>query len=316
MGTPRGNRLWRRGFRTFFGQLRSRGKRQRLSLERNYLRRRSILKTFALLALLSASAFASGSSEHFDESVNHAPPFQIYQYDKNLDEIFQKKNIGSLCWPSSVAHRMMYYQKYHQPPLSDLAIPSISEGVRTFVDLCHTSLSQGTSQNAKIACIVAFLQKHGYQPLAFSIGKASRGVPASPGAHNQLRPVQISDFRTYIGLNYGVILHVGWLKFDRRKRAWIESGSHSLNAYGYDYNKNWGDDRIVLKVANPGMNYSAKPQPRFFDAVTVSPLIRQAGVRYPEMVTLAIHGPGFDNPNRLAVIDDLFVFSPGAVEIK
>jgi len=107
---------------------------------------------------------------------------------------------------------------------------------------------------------------------------------------------------------------VGWLKFDSIKQAWVESGSHSLNAYGYDYDPSWGEDRIILKVANPSINYSkrASPQypPQYYDSVVVSGLNRKPGVRYPSMVNLTVSGPGFNNSKRLPVLEDLFVFSP------
>ena len=259
---------------------------------------------------------AANSIERFDESVNHAPPFQIYQNDTQLRELLPAKGGSSLCWPSSVAHRMYYFQKYRHPALSNFSLPTTSgrldlaEAVKIFVRLCHTSTSGGTPQSAKIPCIIRYFQENGYHPIAFAVGKSATGVAASTGAHNELRPVQISDLRKYIALDYGVILHVGWLKFDPRRKSWVESGSHSLNAYGYDYDKKWGDERIILKVSNPAINYSARAESVFFDAITVSALNREPGIAYPPMVSLSISGPGFDKPGRLAVINDLFVFSP------
>lgn len=182
--------------------------------------------------------------------------------------------------------------------------------IQTFVDLCHTDIEHGTPQTEKVACITDYFREHGYQAKVFSIGKAARGVDASPGSHNEYRPIQIADLRKYLSQDYGVILHVGWLKYNEKKRAWVESGSHSLNAYGYDYDPSWGEDKIILKVANPLVNYANRNPNQYFDSVVVSALERRPGVIYPQMTTLQVRGPGFNQNNRLPVLKDLFVFSP------
>jgi hypothetical protein len=268
-----------------------------------------------LTFILTASILAH-SCVSFAESVNHAPPFQIYQNDPDLKELLEGKGGNNLCFPSALAHRIFYDQNYAHPPLKNFSLSTtsghldIKAAVQTFAKLCHTGFVKGTPQNAKVACITQYFEQKGYHPQVFAVGKAARGTPASPGAHNEFRPVQISDLRKYISQDYGVILHVGWLKFDPIQQAWVESGSHSLNAYGYDYDPSWGEDRIVLKVANPSINYSKRASPQYYDSVVISGLNRKPGVRYPSMVNLTVRGPGFDNSKRLPVLEDLFVFSP------
>ncbi len=261
-----------------------------------------------LLLCLTHSALA--------ESVNFAPPFQIYQKDPQLGELLPSNGNSSLCWPSSLAHRMFYFQKYYNHPLSNLNLRTksqsldIKSAVQTFVNACHTDIDHGTKQSEKVACITDYFEQHGYHPKVFSIGKASRGVSASSGSHNEYRQIQISDLRKYISQNYGVILHVGWMKYDSRKHTWVESGSHSLNAYGYDYDPSWGEDKIVLKVVNPLIDYSKRDTSEYYDSVTVSALERKPGEIYPEMVGYSIRGPGFNRTDKQPMLEDLFLFSP------
>lgn len=197
---------------------------------------------------------------------------------------------------------MAYFQKYSNPPHSGLALADdLTVAVRKFAELCHTSSTGGTSQRAKVPCIERYLESSGYHGQAFVIGLSAKGSPSSPS---------IADFRKYLKADYGVILHVGWFKFDPRLRAWRESGSHSLNAYGFDYDHRWGDEKILLKVANPGVNYLARKDKSFFDTVTLSQLKRKPGVKYPSQAKWVVRGPGFANSKRLPILEDVFVFSP------
>jgi hypothetical protein len=124
------------------------------------------------------------------------------------------------------------------------------------------------------------------------------------------RAVRIEDLRDAIRKDYGVILHVGWFKYDSRRRTWIERGSHSLNAYGFDYDRAWGDDHMVLRVSNPGIDYSSRPPGQMYDPVQVSKMVRQSGISYPNRTELVLSGPGFDHPDRMAILEDVFVFTP------
>jgi hypothetical protein len=273
---------------------------------------------FLPIALLSFIPCLAGNS--FAESVNHAPPFQVYQRGPELQDLFPAKGSSNLCWPSSLAHRMFYFQNYVQPPLKNLSLPTtaghldVKTAVKTFVQLCHTGVETGTPQAGKVSCISQYFKQNGYNVEAFAIGQAGRYSMAAAGVAgvptSEYRPVEISDLRKYISQGYAVILHVGWLKFDKRRREWVQSRSHSLNAYGYDYDPSWGTGRIVLKVANPDVDYSSRPTTQYFDSVTVSELRRKPGIRYPAMANLVVRGPGFDNRKRLPVLEDVFVFRP------
>jgi hypothetical protein len=174
-----------------------------------------------MIPLLLAILFTQ-SAHAFDESINHAPPFQVFQRDPAITALLPSKGNG-LCWPSSLAHRILYLKNFRRPPLPKLSVPlvapgkkeiSIPETVKQMADLCNTDNASGTRQSDKVPCIVRYFKNNGMTASAFIIGPASRGLPASDGSHNQLRQVEIEDFRKYIKMDYGIILHVGWLKFN------------------------------------------------------------------------------------------------------
>jgi hypothetical protein len=267
-----------------------------------------------LIMMMSVScliaAAAAATTTGFDESVRRAVGFQVFQYDPKLKQLFGGRGADSACWPSALAHRMIYFQRYRSPALPKLHLNNEPlSNVEIFARACHTNLNGGgTAQKYKVPCIQEFLRKSGYEGGVYEIGVSS--------AESEFRrPVRVSDLLEAIRKDAGVILHVGWLRFDSKRHAWVEKGSHSLNAYGFDYNRSWNEDRVRLQVSNPSVDYSSRPADQMYDLVELSKLVHQGGVGYPSDLNLAVTGRGFDRDGRLAVLDDIFVFEPKA-EIK
>jgi hypothetical protein len=122
------------------------------------------------LTFILAASLLSHSCVCFAESVNHAPPFQIYQNDPELKELLEGNGGNNLCFPSALAHRMFYYQNYFHSPLKNFSLSEksghldVKAAVRTFARLCHTGFEKGTPQNAKVACITQYFEQKGYHP--------------------------------------------------------------------------------------------------------------------------------------------------------
>lgn len=231
-----------------------------------------------ILAFVSLAAAAP-----FDQSLTPPIDFQIRQFDPKLKNLFGDDSANMLCWPSSLAHRMAYLKT--QMNLTKLKLKSDPvDNVGKFVSLCRTSVNGGTSQKRKLPCIRAAFKEAGYKVDAFSIG---------PDGENK-RAVEVKDLLENLKTGHSVILHVAWMKGNE------ERGSHSVNAYGFDYNNSWGNDRIVLKINNPGEDYAGKPPARMLDDVSVQNTEGQ----------LNLTGPGFDRADRRAVIKNIFVFKP------
>lgn len=240
-------------------------------------------------------------STTFDESLSPEIDFQVFQYDLSLQNFF-KGEAGMLCWPSSLAHRMIYFAKYHKPAFSRLQLKTKpAENVAKFTSLCRTSPTGGTSQKRKLPCIRQAFAEAQYTVSTLAIGVDSK---------THRRAVSIEDLLVHLKNGSGVILHVSWLRFDATKKTWIERGSHSLNAYGFDYMKSWGQEKIILKVVNPGMDYSSRANGQMYDQVVVQKITTSPGVSYPAHLNLRLEGPGFDQAQRLAVLRNIYVFLP------
>lgn len=257
-----------------------------------------------IVYLVSTPAVTGNQEALYDESVNHVLHDQIYQYDPKLKALFGDKGVNNICWPSSLAHRMSYFQRSQNPKFSNLLLKDDdSLNVQKFVRLCHTSLNGGTSQKRKLPCIREFFRSSGYPGDAYEIGKAA----SDPRSR---RAVTVQDLLEPLRKGYDVILHVGWMKFDPQRHAWIEKGSHSVNAYGFSYNRSWGDNRIILQIANPGTDYSPRPADHWYDSIELNKLSREDGASSSLRNHLLLSGPGFSKDGRLAVLEDVFIFFP------
>ena len=191
---------------------------------------------------------------------------------------------------------MIYLKTQRHLRLNSIDPNDPTSAVRKFVGLCRTSAQGGTSQSRKLPCIEEFLSENGFKSNTQTLG-----------AFSQTRGVEIGDLRNFLKRDAAVILHVAWIKFDSKKNKWISSGSHSLNAYGYDYEKTWGNDKIILKVSNPGMNYSGR-NGSMLDSVALSALPQNSDYPLPRFARFRLDGPGFNRPDHIGVLEDIFVF--------
>ncbi len=257
-----------------------------------------------LRASLAVSLVLLNSTAAGAETINRAPNFEIFQHSEELRNHFGSAGADKLCWPSSLAHRMIYFQRYRNPAYPRLRLQATSAAdVAYFARACGTSMAGGTSQKNKIPCILNFFHESDYSGKAFVIGSAATDFPRH-------RAVVPADLLEPLRKDMGVILHVGWLRYDFARHAWSEKGSHSLNVYGFDYHAEWGEKRITLFVANPAVNYSSRAPGHKYDTIELTQLTRQPGVSYPRGTGMVVSGPGFNQKDRLAVLDDIFVFSP------
>jgi hypothetical protein len=228
------------------------------------------------------------------ESVNHAPPFQIHQYDSYFEDRYGKEGANSVCWPSSLAGRMIYFQKYRKQSFPKLALVSDPKSnVPKFIDLCHTQLPKGgTRQEDKVPCILNFIKESGYHGYAYVLGKAASDA--------NRKAITMGELRDLLRQDAGVILHVGWMKYDSGR--WSEKGSHSLNVYGFEYNGS--NDHMTLLVSNPMIDYSSRPPGEMFDRIEMQAPDRNA----PPGAQWILSGPGFHPRDRTAVLENVYVF--------
>lgn len=239
-----------------------------------------------VLFLFGLIAPAQAESAGYDESLLPKISFQVRQYDPKLNDYFGPGPAESLCWPSSLAHRMMYLKESKGfTRLKLKAEPSAN--VFKFATLCRTSKNGGTSQRRKLPCIEHAFREAGYRVKTFAVG---------PDSATEKRGVQVKDLLQHLRTGHAVILHVAYQKPISGK--WIERGSHSLNAYGFKYRKDWNDQKIELLVANPGVDYSGEKQ--MTDLVQLE----------FDGSALVVKGRGFTDSDRRAILKNIFAFAP------
>lgn len=251
-----------------------------------------IFKIFFISILITTSALAVPALEvrHFlIPDIN----YQVNQYDAKLIKQFGVNGGDMLCWPSTLAHRLVYLKKQKFPQLK--LKPDPVENVVKFTNLCRTSLTGGTSQKRKLPCITQAFREAGYDIFTQWLGVDSTTPEVA---------IKTSDITEPLQKGLAVILHIGWLRLDKQKMNWLEKGSHSVNAYGFQYD----EKKLSLQITNPGVDYSSRSAEKMFDMVRVENSNSLKDANYPEAAKLILVGQGFDHPERRAYIKNIFIF--------
>jgi hypothetical protein len=279
------------------------------------------------LALLIALATLLGSSVlQADpvalpnlESINHTPVAFAYEVDPALSDLFGK-GLVNLCWPAAVAEAIAYQRNERVPAFSRLQPPPVRSGgmpdeIREFARLCKTDPNGGTGIADGVRCISDYYAASGYTPQVEVIGVWFMGLDQIAPAMFVNRGHQISDFRTALKEDRGMILTAGFYVFDAVHKTWTRTFGHAVTVTGYDYEPSWPDGKITLNVVNSAVKYAAKPPARGFDKVEVAAFDNPyPAVPPPPNAHLTIKGSTFTTPGGVFLIEDLVIFSPGGIK--
>jgi len=259
------------------------------------------------VGLASAAAPAPAFVPALAKSTLEQPiGFRISQHDPRLKEIFG--GMGSaLCFPTSLAHRVIHQALVRRPALTRLQILPLRlsssdevliEQVKSFYLSCGTDQNKGTSVPQALGCIRRFFKASGYDPLTEIVGISA----VKPKLQRWPSP---DDFKTYLEGDPGMIARVGWYTWSSTQKQWVRSGGHYFNVYGYRHEASWSDQKIMLQLVNPDVDYTDRPEGQDFDWVEAR-MISRGDRRY------FLDGVGFERPGRRAIVEDLLVFTGGA----
>jgi hypothetical protein len=247
--------------------------------------------------------------ELYDESINFAPPFSVWQIDPKLGDLFGSHGQSELCWPTSFAHRMAYDKIWRQPPftrimlVADPRTDDYTQQVRHFADECRTDPDGGTPLVKAIPCLHRVFNEMGFANHdVLVIGRGGTGP--------NHRALTIDDIRTYAKQDVGVILTLGIYTYDSVAKKWVYAGGHYINLYGYDYNVNWGQENIILKVANPAVDYSGRDLMHRWDSISMIRIKQRSGVAYPPNVNYVLDGLHLPSLEKRSMLESIVVFSP------
>ena len=254
----------------------------------------------------------------FDESFNFQPGLDFYQEATELKDL-SGLNGNELCWPTALTHRIMYQRELRKNPFPKLLLSGdlnhdgkvdFLDQIRYFAEPqnCNTQKDSGTSIENALSCTRNYYKDSGYQPWVYIIGAHAEDWPKDAAKKDFVRPVNVSDLRKYLSSDLGVIMLIGWYEEDRKEKTWKWSGGHFFNVYGYDYDESWEEDRILLKIVNPDVDYKKRSASQMFDSIEMSKFVKKPEFNYPAGLSYKLHGLGFGGKSS-AFVEDIIVFT-------
>jgi hypothetical protein len=275
---------------------------------------------FFVALFLSLSAFAAPqfwnsplegqysvqkSFQSFDESINFQPGLDLYSEAATLTDLFGT-NGSQLCAPNALTHLTNFLKFERTSNFPNLnSVPDVDndgtadtyrDQIRYFFNLCDTHRENGTFYQSALECMRTHIVSSGYTPWAYMVGAHS-----TDGTQTTVTPEVL---RYYLANQVGVVMMVGWYKLNENN-VWERTGGHFFNLYGYDYNVDWGAEKIILKSVNSWINYGGREPSRMFDNIVMA--------KFDSKVTFVeyeVKGPGFDHTSYKALVDDILIILP------
>jgi hypothetical protein len=286
--------------------------------------------TLSLLAFLFGS-FASAvdfpiqmpktsSSFLFEQSVNKQSGFSVNQEDPALKDLFGASTdtngntilASELCGPTTVANMMASLQ-FSNPKLTTTFQPAAGnyvQQVREYTSSCQTDKKNGTKIIHLRQCILDGLNQSGFANADVSvIGPDSLLAPApAPEYQKVLKTVDIEDVKKAVLQNDGVILEIKWYQFNEKTLTWETNSGHYILVVGFDYDPSFGDNRLILKIINPEVDYMQRKDPlQRFDSIEMIKIPSKPGMKYPGGTAYILDGALFRGVTKRAFVRYLIV---------
>ncbi len=247
--------------------------------------------------------------ENFDESINFQPGLDLYSEAATLTDLYGTKG-SQLCAPNALTHLTNFLKYAHNPAFEKLlSVPDVDQDgtantyrdqIRHFFNICGTDRETGTFYQSALECMKTFIVSSGYTPWTYMIGAHSKD------GESTLTAVTPDVLRYYLANQVGVVMMIGWYQ-KNASNEYVRTAGHFFNLYGYDYDKAWGSEKIVLKSVNSWINYQGRARTQMFDDISMEKI--ETGI---PNIQYEIKGPGFDFTEYKAFVDDILVVLPVA----
>ncbi len=125
-----------------------------------------------------------------------------------------------------------------------------------------------------------------------------------PKFATQPHVVTVTDIRDALKNGYGVIMDIKWFHPVETTSpiSWASNSGHYVLVVGYDYDESFGDQKIILKIVNPEVNYSSRDPYQRFDNIEMMKIPKKANMNYPAGSDYILDGYNFKGyPNRAFV---------------
>jgi len=254
----------------------------------------------------------------YDESLDHTATGRTYfQDDPSLSDLFSQKTAtptSQLCWPAALAYQMDYESRVRQPALPRLAPPvsSPSEAIRYFTNLCGTDHEVGTTAPQGVSCLNRYFASAGYDASITVTGVDSKWTSSYPAGKNASpAPVSPKVLQQALDDDASVILLVGFYETSAGSQKLQRVRGHFISVTGFGHLDLQGDTALTLFVVNPGVDYTQRGDgQKSFDRIAMVPASAPVGLSLPTDVSYMLRGPGFSQPNEIALIESAITFLP------
>lgn len=258
------------------------------------------------------------SSVVYDAHASHAVALNFYQAAPALKDLFATNGTSQLCFPAALSYSMEYQRSYRQPALS--ALPDVSESkgasavVRHFTTACKTDKSVGTTVLQGVSCI----DEH-YKAASLTPHIAVSGVDASwgrfgiypKGVEARTGSITPDGLRKDVDADAGVILLIGFYKYDSETRTYKRERGHFVSLTGYGWDQEWGARELSLQIVNPGVDYSRRGDKDDFDRVRMVKVEKAESRKYPADVDYEVLGKGISDTGLRAFLETAITFDAG-----
>jgi hypothetical protein len=265
---------------------------------------------------VALSAQPTTDAPLFDESVIFAPNFAVSQKDPSLSDLFTEAGASNLCFPTAFTEDLIYLANYHQPSFPNLPLMGWSadgksidsnQVIRQMAAYCHTSIT-GTLETDAVACAFNYAHQSTY-----GMGATQIITPFTQPKQNMpvtQRQVTIQDIRNSLRNGDPILLDVAWFTYNAQTKQWTRSSGHFITVFGYDWNRSWGENQILVKVVNPASTYNPDRKSAIFDTVIIQRYSPQPGVVYPQNRPFILSGSGFGGSTERGFLGMLIHLSP------
>lgn len=271
-----------------------------------------MLRFRVLLAILIASTALSARAR--EESVNFAPPIVLSGIEAQLRDLVGSAG-SQLCAPIALAHGFQILKNLRArlnpgpaaiPDLDGDGFPDTAKDrIRHFFTDCETDKRSGTRYHAVVACMQRYLN---HSATARMVGP--HAADAARDARGLRSPLRLSDIREPLRKKALVLMGIGWYRRNPATGVYEREGGHFVNLYGYDYDRNSGDEMMTLIVVNSWVDYRNRAPERAYDRVQIRRIERGQRDFVPREIAYELTGEGFQFADIKAFAEDIFVALP------
>jgi hypothetical protein len=250
-----------------------------------------------------------------DESTHYAPGIDLYAVGATLTDLYGR-NGNQLCGPMAITNGMNYLKQSagfaKLATVGDLdgdgTANSYADQIRYFFAACGTDPNDGTRYQQLEGCMRAYVEASGYNAFVYMIGPHAVHAPAGTSLETMRAALTVDSLRYYVSNRVMLVIGLGWYDYQAATNTYTRTGGHFVDVYGYDYDREWGADRIQLDIVNNWVDYRDRARDQVFDSVRMSRL-PDDGTIYPDTTRFELKGTGFEFASR-AFVEDIFVVYP------